>query len=142
MDKRAAGPTDVACSGGRVTGGAVLSARRYMVGELGGAVGTLVALRSERTVVASIAACPTHRRMVHRVSGEGRRRVGVTRTALRCARRNMRRRHLPGCDYVVMTSNAVGIGWPMRIGRVGERDRAGVTGFARQGRGNMVAGLA
>lgn len=142
MDKRAAGPTDVACSGGRVTGRAIFATRRYMVSELDGAVCALSALRRIRTVVAGVAACPTHRRVVHCVSGEGWRRIGVTRTALRCARRNMRRRHLPGRDYVIMASNAVGIGWPVRIGRVGERDCAGVTGFASQCRGNMVARLA
>ena len=66
----------------RMTGGAVLTARRYVVDVRCGAERTFCALGRVGAVVAGVAPARAHRRMVHRVGGEARRRVGVAVAAL------------------------------------------------------------
>jgi hypothetical protein len=113
-----------------------------MVRKLCGAVRSLRSLARVRTIVTCVTACPTHRRVVHRIGGERRRSIGVTAAALSHTRRYVRRRRETDRNYIVVAIDAVGIGCLMRKGRAKKRHCAGVTGFARQVCGNMVAGLA
>jgi hypothetical protein len=113
-----------------------------MVWILGCPIGARATLARVGTIVTSVAACPGHRRVVHRVNGKRRRSVGVAAAALRLARGNMRRRRQTDRNYIVVATDTVGIGRSMRKRRTKKRDRAGMTSLARQVRGNMIAGFA
>ena len=102
MGVSAAGPTGEACRRARMTGDAVPAVRRHMTGIRGGALRALGALARVGAVVAGVAACSAHRRVVHRVGDEARRRVGVAVAALHDAGRNMRRRRHAGGDQTVV----------------------------------------
>ena len=100
----------------------------------GGALRALGALGRVGAVVAGIAAARAHRRVVHRVGDEARRRVGVAVAALDAGHRNVRRRGLAGRGRAVVTARAIGVGRLVGVGAArpaGEgRGRAGVTGDA------------
>lgn len=120
---------------------AVLAARRHVVWILGCPIGARATLARVGTIVTSVAACPGHSRVVHRVNGERRRSVGVAAATLSLPCRNMRRRGETDRNYTVVTTYTVCIGSRMRKGRTKKRDRAGMTGLARKIRRNMIAGF-
>ena len=87
-----------------------------MAGERSAALRALGALAGEGAVVAGIAACPDHRRMVHRIGNEARCRIVVAIAALDDTGRDMRRRRQPGRRRAVVTIRAVGVGCLVDIG--------------------------
>ena len=108
MDVDAARPAQEA--GARVTGDAVAAGSCDVVRERGGAERAFGALARVRTVVTGVAAGRAHRRMVHRVGDETRRRIGVAVAALDAGDRNMRWRRQAGRGRPVVTARAIGVG--------------------------------
>ena len=134
MGVGAAGPAREARRRARVTGDAVPTAGRDVTGIGRGAVGTLVPLARIGTIVAGVAAAGAHRRVVHRVGDEARRRVGVAVAALDAGHRDVRRRRLAGRGRAVVTVRAVRVGGRVDVCRprpAGEAIRClGVAGDA------------
>ena len=79
-------PAGEAAGRAGVTGDAVASVGRHVIGIRRRAQRAVAALPCVRAVVAGVAADRAHRRMVHHVSREARRRIGVAVAALNAGR--------------------------------------------------------
>ena len=105
----------------------------------------LVPCAGIRAVVAGVAAARAHRRMVHRVGGEARRRIGVAIAALDAGDRNVRRRRHAGRRRAVVAVRAIGVGRLVNEGATGParegRGRTGVAGHAILAIGRDVTGI-
>ena len=103
MNIGAARPARISRTRAGVTGDAVATGCRNVAGERSAALRALAALAGEGAVVAGIAACPDHRRMVHRIGSEARCRSVVAIAALDDTGRDMRRRRQPGRRRAIVT---------------------------------------
>ena len=110
VDVGAAGPAGEARGRAGVAGDAVAAAGRDVTGIGGGALRTLGALGRVRAVVAGVAAARAHRRVVHRVGGEARRRVGVAVAALDAGIGMCGGVVIAGRRRAVVAARAIGVG--------------------------------
>ena len=69
--------------------------------------------------MAGVAAARAHRRVVHRVGDEARRRVGVAVAALDAGHRDVRRRGIAGRGRPVVTARAIGVARLMGVDAAG-----------------------
>ena len=112
--------------------------RRYALSAFG-------SLLDVRSAVAGVTAARAYRRMVHRISGEARRCIGVAVAALDAGHWNMRRRGVAGRSGPVVAARATGVARLMHVDGAGPTrkcgGRAGVAGGAVATARRDVAGI-
>ena len=110
VGEHAARPAGEARRGAGMAGDAIRTIRRNVTGERRRTERTLGALAGVGTVVAGVAAAGAHRRVIHRVAREARRRIGVAVAALNPAHGDVRRRGQAGRRGAIVTARAIGVG--------------------------------
>ena len=128
-----------------MTGDAVASGGRHVTGIGRRALRALGALGRVGAVVTGIAAARAHRRVVHRVGDEARRRVGVAVAALDAGHRDVRRRRQAQRRRAVVTARAIGVARSVNVFCARPtreaRGRTGVAGDAVAPGGRHVTGV-